>query len=223
MADLPIIMMSSAGRRGDAAKCRQIGISAYLPKPVFQNDLVKAIRIVLGMAKNEPQKRILITQHAIREQEQKLRILVVEDNLINQKLAVKILEKQGYTATVAANGKEALNLLKKDRFDLVLMDVQMPVLDGLATTVEIRKKEKIDGGHIPIVAMTAHAMDGDRERFLGIGMDGYLSKPIDQQALFDVIEGIIYSHAKEIKHSYDVDIKNKRTHLKNRNKRAAIK
>ncbi len=112
-----------------------------------------------------------------------LKILLAEDNTVNQKLAVKILEKMGHTVSVASNGKEALNVLEKDDFQIILMDVQMPEMDGFEATIAIREKEKVTGTHIPIVAMTAHAMVGDKERCLDMGMDGYISKPISSKEL----------------------------------------
>ncbi len=183
-----VIIMSSSGQRGDAARCRQMGITGYLPKPVMQKDLLKAIRIVLGLVKSEQKSNILITRHTIRESENKLHILIVEDNLITQKLAVKMLEIRGFTTKVASHGKDALRLFKDERFDLILMDVQMPVMDGLIATAEIRKLEMKTGTHIPIIAMTAHAMDGDRERFLAAGMDAYMSKPFNPEEFFTIID-----------------------------------
>jgi CheY-like chemotaxis protein len=188
--------MSSSGRRGDAARCRQLGISGYLQKPVMQKDLLKAIRIVLGLVKSEQKSNILVTRHTIRESENKLHVLLVEDNMINRKLAVKMLETRGFTTKVASHGKDALSLLKEERFDLILMDVQMPVMDGLTATAEIRNLEMKTGTHIPIIALTAHAMDGDRERCLQAGMDDYVSKPFDPQEFFRVIDQVISSSKK---------------------------
>ena len=116
-----------------------------------------------------------------------LRILLVEDNRVNQKIAIRLLEKRGHRATLAANGKEALEALAQASFDLVLMDVHMPDMDGIEATIAIREKEKSTGLHQPVVAMTALAMKGDRERCLAAGMDGYLSKPIDLQQLDDLL------------------------------------
>jgi CheY-like chemotaxis protein len=116
--------------------------------------------------------------------------LLAEDNLVNQKLALRLLEKYGHSAVVANNGREALKQLEHERFDLVLMDVQMPEMDGFDVTAAIREKEQATGGHIPIIAMTAHVMQGDRERCLAAGMDGYVSKPIRPKDLFDTITGL---------------------------------
>ena len=117
-----------------------------------------------------------------------LRILLAEDNVVNQRLAVRLLEKQGHMVFLASAGVKVLEAMEKDSFDLVFMDVQMPVMDGVEATAAIREKEKATGTHIPIVAMTAHAMAGDRQRFLESGMDGYVSKPVHSQELFDAIE-----------------------------------
>jgi len=117
-----------------------------------------------------------------------LRILLAEDNLVNQRLATRLLEKRGHHVVVAANGREALAALEKDIFDLVLMDMQMPEMDGFEATAAIRQKEKTDGGHLPIVALTAHAMKGDREKCLAAGMDGYLTKPLRPQELEEVLK-----------------------------------
>jgi CheY-like chemotaxis protein len=121
----------------------------------------------------------------------RLRILLAEDNAVNQKFAVKALERQGHEAIVACNGREALAILEEQPFDLVLMDVQMPELDGLEATVAIRQREKVNGAHIPILAMTAHAMKGDRERCLEAGMDGYVAKPIHPAELAEAIESLL--------------------------------
>jgi CheY-like chemotaxis protein len=133
------------------------------------------------MNKPEPQHR----------SERKLRFLLAEDNLVNQKLAVRLLEKQGHRVVVASNGREALAALEGGGFDLVLMDVQMPEMGGLEATEEIRRREQATGRHIPIIAMTAHAMKGDRERCLEAGMDDYVSKPIQSKLLFDIIESLM--------------------------------
>jgi len=121
----------------------------------------------------------------------RLRILLAEDNIVNQKLAVRLLEKRGHVVAVVGDGKEAIEALDKDRFDLVLMDVQMPQMDGFEATALIRESEATTGVHLPIIAMTAHAMKGDRERCLGAGFDGYVPKPVRSQELFDAIEMLV--------------------------------
>jgi two-component system, sensor histidine kinase and response regulator len=178
-----IIMLSSAGSRGDAARCRELHIAAYLSKPISQADLLHAVLQVLSGKPAENSKPCLITRHSIREQKRGLRILVAEDNSTNQKVVCGVLGRRGHRIEVAANGQEAVKKIEAGSFDLVLMDVQMPELDGLEATALVRKREKTAGGHIPIIAMTAHALKGDRERCLEAGMDEYVSKPINIQQL----------------------------------------
>ena len=127
------------------------------------------------------EKPALVTRHSRREERRPLRILLAEDNAVNQKLASRLLEKHGHNVVTAANGREALERLENESFDLVLMDVQMPEIDGFEATATIRKKEEATGTHLPVIAMTAHAMQGDKERCLAAGMDGYLSKPLNVQ------------------------------------------
>jgi signal transduction histidine kinase/CheY-like chemotaxis protein len=188
-----VIMLTSAGLRGDAARCRELGIRAYLPKPVKRADLLDAIKIVLSMPDLTNERAPLVTTHTLRERRTCLRILVAEDNAINQILAMRLLEKRGHMVVVAGNGRAAIDALEKQTFDAILMDVQMPVLGGLEAAAEIRAREKIIGGHIPIVALTANAMAGDRERCLSAGMDDYLSKPLQAKELFATIERVTQS------------------------------
>ena len=188
----PMIMMtSSVGMRGDAEKCRKLGIAAYLTKPIKKSELFDAILTVLDIDRAGPGEKDLVTKHSIRENRTRLRILLAEDNVVNQRLAVKVLTKRGYHVVVAANGKEAVAEFEKEPFDVILMDVQMPEMDGFEATAVIREKEKEKGGHIPIIAMTAHAMKGDRERCLEAGMDEYVSKPIRPQVVVDAIESVV--------------------------------
>ena len=195
LAGAMVMMLTSAGQRGDAARCRELGIVVYLMKPVRQPELLNAILLALGQVSQRPKRTPLITRHTLREARRKLRILLAEDNLVNRRLAVRMLEKRGHVVLVAGNGREVLETLKNQAIDLVLMDVQMPELDGLETTAAIRKGEKGTGRHLPIVAMTAHAMKGDRERCLTAGMDGYVSKPVKAEQLFKTIEEIVASGA----------------------------
>jgi CheY-like chemotaxis protein len=129
-------------------------------------------------------------QQAARGLRRNLRVLLAEDNAVNQRLAVKLLEKQGHQVVVTGNGKEALAALEHDRFDFVLMDVQMPEMGGLEAAARIREREKTEGGHIPIIAMTAHALKGDRERCLEAGMDAYVAKPVQSRLLFEAIDSV---------------------------------
>jgi len=185
-----IMMLTSAGHLGDAARCRELGISAYLVKPVRQGELLDAICQVLdGTARQQPEA--LVTRHTLREEKHRIRILLAEDNAINQTLAVRILEKRGYSVTVAPDGQAAVEAFQAGGFDLVLMDIQMPRMDGFQATAAIREREKLTGRRIPIVAMTAHALVGDQERCLASGMDGYVSKPIRTSELFATIEKML--------------------------------
>ena len=184
-----IIMLTSAGQRGDAARCRELGVAAYLTKPVAQSQLLDALLEVLG-AKALAGEPALITRHSLREGHRKLRILLAEDNAVNQRLAVRLLEKRDHAVTVVNDGREALAALEKQNFDVVLMDVQMPQLDGFEATALIREREKATGGHLTIIAMTAHAMKGDRERCLAAQMDGYVQKPIKAEELFKEIQSV---------------------------------
>jgi CheY-like chemotaxis protein len=179
-----IIMLTSAGQRGDAARSRKLGVAAYLTKPVTESELLDAVLAALGAKAEKPEPPVLITRHSLREGQRKLRILVAEDNVVNQTLAARLIEKRGHTATIVGSGQAALAALERDSFDVVLMDVQMPEMDGFEATAEIRKMEKATGQHVPIIAMTAHTMKGDRERCLTAGMDSYVSKPIRPDELF---------------------------------------
>ncbi len=181
-----LILLTSHGLRGDAARCRSIGIEGYLRKPIKRGALRLGLTDVMGVGAAAPVERKLVTRHTIQEGRQR-RILLAEDNLVNQRLAVKLLEKHGHSVRVAANGREAVDSLDLETFDLVLMDMQMPVLSGLEAAALIREKEKTTGQHIRIVALTANAMRGDRERCLAAGMDGYLSKPIRVEELLAVL------------------------------------
>jgi two-component system sensor histidine kinase/response regulator len=183
-----IMMLTSGGQRGDADRCRQVGISAYLTKPVRQWELREAILRVLGLRPQRTEGSKLITRHSLQEARNRLRILLADDNAINRELTVRILSKRGHIVSVVPNGKMALEALDAQSFDVALMDVQMPEMDGFETTAAIRRKERMTGSHIPIIALTAHAMKGDRERCLEAGMDGYISKPIQAQELLEITE-----------------------------------
>ena len=185
-----IILLTSAGERGDASKCMSLGVAGYLLKPVSQSVLLLTISNVLHTQSGEREMKSLVTRHSILESKRRLRILLAEDNRVNQKLATKLLEKMGHSVSVAEDGKKALDAIVHGTFDLVMMDVQMPVLDGCEATKIIRTEEKITGRHIPIVAMTAHAMKGDREMCLEAGMDGYVSKPINLPELYETIDNL---------------------------------
>jgi CheY-like chemotaxis protein len=197
-----IMMLTSGGQRGDAARCEELGIAAYLLKPVRQAELREAVIRVLH-AKQERSPVPLITRYSLLDRGdsyRSLRILLAEDNRVNQKIAIRLLEKRGHHVVTAGNGEEALAALAQRSFDLVLMDVHMPGMDGFEATKAIREKEKSTGLHQPVIAMTALAMTGDSERCLAAGMDGYLSKPIDLQKLDEVLA--VYADRR----SSDVDV-----------------
>jgi two-component system sensor histidine kinase/response regulator len=185
-----IMMLTSGGHRGDAARCAELGVAAYLLKPVRQFELREAIaRAVTRKARQVESEMVTrCSLHKDHEPSRTLNILLAEDNPVNQKLALRLLEKRGHTITVAGNGDEALAALAKTPFDLILMDVLMPEKDGLEATAELRRREKLSGLHTPVVAMTALAMKGDKERCLQAGMDGYLSKPVRPQELDSILE-----------------------------------
>lgn len=186
---LPILMLTSADRKGDAARCRELGIAAYLVKPV------KSTELNLALAAALPKPTTPVTPPPSELSKAKptlppLRILLAEDNPVNQRVAIRLLEKDGHHVTVANHGGEAVAAMERDSFDLVLMDVQMPEMDGFAAARLIREREAGKGRRIPIVAMTAHAMKGDRERCLAAGMDDYLSKPIQRGELDRVLSWV---------------------------------
>jgi CheY-like chemotaxis protein len=185
-----IMMLTSAGHRGDAERCKTWGVAAYLLKPVRQSELREAIARVLG-AREQSGAIPLITRYSLqdaRDPTDVLSVLLAEDNLVNQRLATRLLEKRGHRVTLAANGREALTALDKNSYDLVLMDVQMPEMDGLEATAILRQRERASESHQPVIALTAHAMKGDQEKCLAAGMDGYLTKPIRPQELDEILD-----------------------------------
>jgi two-component system, sensor histidine kinase and response regulator len=197
LAGTIVILLSSADRRPDDARCRQSGVAAYLSKPVKQSELFDAIVKALRLTSKEGKPAMtgcdLRRQPRESHQIRPLSVLLVEDNATNQMLAIALLERVGHTVEAAPNGKEALAALASRHFDVVLMDVQMPEMDGFEATAHIRAQERTSGAHIPIVAMTAHAMKGDRERCLEAGMDGYVSKPVQPCELYDALASLALS------------------------------
>ena len=191
LAGAIIMMLTSGGQRGDAARCRELGVSAYLTKPIGESDLLRATLQVLGKGEPAARQAQLVTRHSLGEGRKRLRVLVVEDNAVNQILAKRLVEKQGHSAAAVASGREALEALERGTFDLVLMDVQMPDVDGLEAAAAIRQRERHTGAHLPIIAMTAGAMQGDKERCLEAGMDAYVSKPVNVSELFTAIERVM--------------------------------
>jgi two-component system sensor histidine kinase/response regulator len=184
--DVKIIILTSMGQRGDAVRFETLGCSGYLLKPVKQQMLFDAVVAVL--THKEDQGPGLVTRHILSEKRKSgLRLLLAEDNPINQKLAVVLLQKAGYSVDAVETGGQAFEKAKSGQYNSVLMDVQMPEMDGFEATQKIREWEKDKGLHVPIIAMTAHAMQGDRERCLEAGMDDYISKPLEPKVLFNVL------------------------------------
>jgi two-component system sensor histidine kinase/response regulator len=184
-------MLTSSGQLGDIGRCQEVGIDAYLTKPINPSELQETIMRVL---ETHPQPTTAAptaaptVEMAGEAPLQRLRILLAEDNVVNQRLAVRVLERMGHSVDVVEDGSGAVRAVANDHFDLVFMDVQMPVMDGFEATTTIREHERTTGLHVPIVAMTAHAMKGDRERCLEVGMDEYLTKPFDTAALRNVLD-----------------------------------
>jgi CheY-like chemotaxis protein/HPt (histidine-containing phosphotransfer) domain-containing protein len=182
--DLAMVMLSSAGLKGDGQRATDAGILGYLTKPVARDELLQAVARILNMGSGPLQA--LVTAHSIREEQVLLNVLLVEDHAINQKLAITLLERWGHHVEVANNGLVALEILAGKQFDVILMDMMMPVMDGLEATRRIRANESLR--RTPIIAMTANAMESDRERCLEAGMDDYISKPIKAQELRQMLQ-----------------------------------
>jgi CheY-like chemotaxis protein len=193
LAGAAIMMLTSEDQPGDTARCRTLGVAACLLKPIKQSELLNAILAIMGPAQLAEQPAT--ASAAVFPRRPPLRILLAEDNVVNQMLVVNLLEQEGHAVVVAGNGKEALAAVEEQPFDLVLMDVQMPVMDGFEATAHLRARQKANGPRVPIIALTAHAMKGDRERCLAAGMDGYLAKPIRAPELLRTIEQ--FGHALE--------------------------
>ncbi|HEX3872098.1 MAG TPA: response regulator, partial [Pirellulales bacterium] len=183
-----LMMLSSGDRRGDIARCRELGVSAYLMKPVKQSELLNTIAAALADADHAAPRVVKAHRTTFGRSSRPLRLLLAEDNQVNQVLAVRLLEKRGHSVVVCSNGREAVDHVEREPYDLVLMDVQMPEMDGFEATAAIRAREEGNARHIPIVAMTAHAMKGDREQCMASGMDGYVTKPLQPLELFEVVE-----------------------------------
>ncbi|MBU0730057.1 MAG: response regulator [Proteobacteria bacterium] len=184
-----IVMVTGIGFRGDVAHASKLGIEGYLTKPVKGDELLKVLTMLLAL--EHPKDGRVLTKHSEHPLDaKKFKILLAEDNAVNSKLACHLLKRQGYDYVAVENGIEALEALKKDSFDLILMDVQMPEMDGLQATRRIREAGETAGFNpkIPIIALTAHAMQGDKERFIEAGMDDYLAKPMKVEGLVDIIE-----------------------------------
>lgn len=185
------IMLTSAGQIEDGRRCRELGIAAYLTKPVMRTQLQETMVRALGLRTSSTKRAARGGRPASARAGEKLHVLVAEDNLVNQRVAALLLGRQGHSVTAVTDGAAALIALAEQAFDVILMDVQMPGMDGLEATASIRAQEAITGRRIPIIALTAYAMPGDRARFLTGGMDAYLAKPIRPHELFDAIAGVM--------------------------------
>jgi CheY-like chemotaxis protein/two-component sensor histidine kinase len=186
---IPLIMLTSPGRPQHATRCRELNL-AFLNKPVEQSRLAELAKVALGRGTKRADPDAPLSREPAAEPQQPLRILLAEDNLVNQKVAARLLQKQGHSVEIANHGREALVAWEQREFDLILMDVQMPEMDGLETTAAIRLRERTSSAHVPIIALTAHAMSGDRETCLAAGMDGFVTKPIRKDDLFREIRRI---------------------------------
>jgi CheY-like chemotaxis protein len=185
--DLPIVAIAAPGRRGEAGHYHDIGVAGYLTQPVAHADLLEAVRVAASGAA----QGVLITRHWLREHRSRFRILLADDSPTNRMLATRLLENRGHTVVAVEDGVEAVDAVGSTAFDAVLMDVQMPRMDGFEATAAIREAERTSDEHIPIIALTAHAMDGDRRRCLEAGMDAYVSKPFRVDELFATIEQLV--------------------------------
>ena len=190
-----IMLLGSGGFRGDAARCRELGVAAYLSKPIGRTELHAAILAVVGRQSSaaDSSPAALVTRHSLREAgvTRAYKILLAEDDRVNQLLAVRLLRRLGHQVELASDGRETIAALAKQRFDVVLLDIQMPLMDGFEVISRIREEEKQTGAHLPVIAMTAHALTGDRERCLACGMDGYVAKPVRHQELIEAIDQLL--------------------------------
>jgi two-component system sensor histidine kinase/response regulator len=185
---LPVLILSSGAQRGEREHSRKLG-ATYLTKPIQPSELLDAILSVLSVRTDSP-KEADRSSSSPMEERQTMKVLLAEDNAVNRTLAMRLLEKHGHTVVVAENGRQAIEALERETIDLVLMDVQMPEMDGLEATAAIREREKTTGAHMPIIALTAHAMKGDRERCLAAGADDYLTKPVRSAELFEAVDRV---------------------------------
>ena len=185
IAETRLLMLTSSGERGDGQRCRELGINGYLAKPASRTDLLDAVRVVLGLT--DVAAPIVVTQHSIAESRPRLQILLAEDNVVNQEVAATMLRKRGHDVDVVGDGRAAVEAVARKRYDVVLMDIQMPEMDGFEATRHIRATAA--GRDLPIVALTAHALGGEREKCLAQGMSDYLTKPFKGHELFAVVEG----------------------------------
>jgi CheY-like chemotaxis protein len=197
LSRITIMILTSGGRRGDGQRCRELGIGAYLLKPVSRLELIEAAVMALSGPGTRSSGMQLVTRHTFREEKKSLRVLLAEDNPVNQEVASAMLRKRGHEVDIVDNGVDAVASAGRKGYDIILMDLQMPGMDGLRATAEIRKQPR--ERPVPIIAVTANAMSGERERCLAAGMDDYLAKPFKPTDLFAVVEG--WAHAETAKES----------------------
>lgn len=193
---LRLVLLTSVGQRGDGARAREAGIQAYLTKPVRQSQLFECLSLLASQAEQKPAAPLhpLITRHTLAELATPVKILVAEDNLVNQKLTARLLERLGYHNDIANNGREAVEALARYPYAVVLMDCQMPAMDGFEATAHIRSRDREYHTHTPIIAVTAHTLERDRERCLRAGMDGYIPKPVNAEHLKVMLEKWVPAH-----------------------------
>jgi CheY-like chemotaxis protein len=184
LRSLPVLMLTSAGQRGDAARCRELGVGGYLTKPVSRSDFLEAVSAVLGGMTTGTES--LVTRHTLTEARQRLRVLLADDNPVNQEVAVTMLRRRGHQVDAVENGRQAVEAVRRERYDVVLMDIQMPEMDGFEATAAIRALPEF--ATLPIIALTAHALSGERENCLAHGLNGYLAKPFKTHELFAAVE-----------------------------------
>jgi CheY-like chemotaxis protein len=184
IAETRLLMLTSSGERGDGQRCRELGINGYLTKPASRTDLLDAVSVLFGLA--DATAPAVVTQHSIAESRRRLQILLAEDNVVNQEVAATMLRKRGHDVDVVSDGRAAVDAAARKRYDVVLMDIQMPEMDGFEATRHIRATAA--GGDLRIVALTAHALSGEREKCLANGMSDYLTKPFKGHDLFAVVE-----------------------------------
>jgi CheY-like chemotaxis protein len=186
-----IIMLTSGGQRADSRRSRELGITAYLTKPLLEAELWEALLTSVATTAQPSTPLPQLPQHTAPEHGQSWHVLVAEDNVVNQKLVARLLEKWGHTVGLASTGTEVLLALDREPFDLVLMDVQMPDMDGLQATAAIRAQEHMTGTHMPIIALTAYVMPGDEAQCLAAGMDAYITKPIRPADLLAALQRVM--------------------------------
>jgi two-component system sensor histidine kinase/response regulator len=178
LADLTLVVLTSGDRAGDHSLCKQLAVAAHLLKPVKPSELLRVVLRVLGKGADREETDTGRSEPTAANMTKSLRVLLAEDSVVNQKLAVGLLNKWGHTVHAVDTGLAAVEAWERESFDLILMDVQMPEMNGLEATAAIRQREAQTGGHIPIIALTAHALEGDRDQCLAAGMDDYVPKPL---------------------------------------------